>query len=213
MNRNALDRVEHNINQFSKTPSNRVFAVRGLPEGSGAGVPITPIRLIYEKVLAKKRGDTIQVEDLERRINLIKQQGAIQSSKQIGGEREVSAIFSNKACPRCVGTGTTSFGRVCPSCGGSGSPLQSMIGKQNIFKKFVEKEQKRIGTTGSPFVCRDCNKKGFSDPRCKKCAGRSIIFPQNIRREEAGKELVKATPPIENLFRQQGIFEPKKTAI
>jgi len=213
MNRNSLDRVEHNINQFKKTPNNRVFAVKGLPEGSGVGAPIQPIRLVYEQILAKKRGDIKQVEDLERRINLVKQQSAIQSSKQIGGEREVSAIFSNKTCPRCVGTGVTSFGRTCPSCGGSGSPLQAMIGKQNIFQKFIEKEQKRIGGTGTSFVCRDCNKKGFTDPRCKKCAGRTIIFPQNIRREEAGRELVKATPPLENLFRQQGEFIPKKTAI
>jgi len=105
MNRNALDRVEHNIKQFQKTPNNRMFAVKDLPEGSGTGTPITPIRLVYEKELAKKRGDTRQVQDLEQRINLVKQQSAVQSSRQIGGEREVSAIFSNKVCMKCAGTG------------------------------------------------------------------------------------------------------------
>jgi len=217
MNRNALDRVEHNINQFKKTPNNRIFKVQGLPVGAGViSDPLSlegkPIRLIYEKILAKKRGDPKLVEDLERRINLIKQQGAVQSGKQIGGERETSAVFSNTVCSKCAGTGIGGSGqKICRTCGGSGSPLQADFAKRNLF---VEQEKKKISSTGGgAFICRDCNKKGFADPRCKKCGGRSIIFDINKKRKEIGEEYVKSTPPLENLFRQQGEFVPSKMAI
>jgi len=202
MNENTITRTEYRITQFGKKPEEKFFIPEEL---KGTTTPISPLKLIYDMVQARKQGDFKRADELKKQVEEIKKTSQlIQTKGQIGGEREISAVFGTQVCSNCKGIGRTSFGRICKTCGGSGFPRQIDYGKPQL------KGLPREGVMGtSQFFCKLCNQKGFADPKCRSCHGYTLIRSRVQQQTLAGEKYVKSVSPLENLYYKQGEFAPK----